>query len=49
MTTLLVSNRKTKIVCTLGPAVNTLEGIKELLLAGMNVVRINCSHGEPEY
>lgn len=44
----ITSKRKTKIVCTLGPASNTREKIKELLLAGMDLVRINCSHGEPE-
>lgn len=38
--------RRTKIVCTLGPAVATRERIKELIEAGMNVARINCSHGE---
>jgi pyruvate kinase len=40
--------RKTKIVCTLGPAVDSLEQIRALVQAGMNVARINCSHGEPE-
>ncbi|CAM2005964.1 pyruvate kinase [Acanthopleuribacter pedis] len=40
--------RKTKIVCTLGPAVNNREKLKELMLAGMDLARINCSHGEPE-
>ncbi|HEY3779652.1 MAG TPA: pyruvate kinase [Fimbriimonadaceae bacterium] len=38
--------RRTKIVCTLGPAVNSEEKIKELIEAGMNVARINCSHGD---
>jgi len=38
--------RRTKIVCTLGPAVNTKEKIKALIDAGMNVARINCSHGD---
>lgn len=37
--------RKTKIICTLGPASSTYETIKELVLAGMDVVRINMSHG----
>ncbi len=37
--------RKTKIICTLGPASNTRETIKELALAGMNVARFNFSHG----
>ncbi len=38
--------RRTKIVCTLGPATDSREGIKALLDAGMNVARLNCSHGD---
>lgn len=38
--------RRTKIVCTLGPAVASRESIKKLIDAGMNVARINCSHGD---
>ncbi|HWD38245.1 MAG TPA: pyruvate kinase [Fimbriimonas sp.] len=38
--------RRTKIVCTLGPAVNTKERIRALIEAGMNVARLNCSHGD---
>lgn len=37
--------RKTKIVCTLGPATDNPEVLKELMYAGMNVARINFSHG----
>ena len=37
--------RKTKIVCTLGPASTEYETIKQMALAGMNVARINMSHG----
>ena len=37
--------RKTKIVCTLGPATDDPELLKELMHAGMNVARINFSHG----
>lgn len=40
--------RKTKIVCTLGPAVNSYEDIKALAVAGMNVARFNFSHGSHE-
>ncbi|MFO7800200.1 pyruvate kinase [Rhodohalobacter sp.] len=42
---MLSGARKTKIVCTLGPSSNTKEDIKKLYRAGMNVVRINFSHG----
>lgn len=45
---MLGSARRTKIVCTLGPSSNTLEGIEQLYQAGMNVVRINFSHGSHE-
>ena len=37
--------RKTKIVCTLGPATDNPEVLRELMLTGMNVGRINFSHG----
>ena len=37
--------RKTKIVCTIGPASESEETLKELIKAGMNVTRINFSHG----
>ena len=38
--------RRTKIVCTLGPASNTKEQIAELVSAGMNCARLNFSHGD---
>lgn len=38
--------RKTKIVCTLGPASADKEVIEKMLLAGMNVARLNFSHGD---
>ncbi|RYG34027.1 hypothetical protein EON81_16685, partial [bacterium] len=38
--------RRTKIVCTLGPAVDDREKLKALTEAGMNVARLNCSHGD---
>ncbi len=37
--------RRTKIVCTIGPASETAETIRKMLLAGMNVARLNFSHG----
>lgn len=37
---------RTKIICTLGPATNSYEKILQLIDAGMNVARINMSHGE---
>ncbi|UCG82636.1 MAG: pyruvate kinase [Dehalococcoidia bacterium] len=38
--------RKTKIVCTLGPATESAQMIERLIRAGMNVARINMSHGD---
>ena len=40
--------RKTKIVCTLGPATDNYQTLKRLVKAGMNVARINMSHGSYE-
>jgi pyruvate kinase len=40
--------RRTKIVCTLGPAVDSREKLADLVEAGMNVARLNCSHGDWE-
>ena len=37
--------RKTKIICTMGPAVDDIEKLKQLLHAGMNIARFNFSHG----
>lgn len=40
------NHRKTKIVCTLGPATSSPEVIRHMALAGMGVVRLNFSHGD---
>ena len=41
--------RKTKIVCTLGPSTEDDGILRELMLSGMNVARLNFSHGDHEY
>ncbi len=40
--------RRAKIVCTLGPSSNTTERLVELINAGLNVARLNMSHGDYE-
>ncbi len=40
--------RKTKIICTLGPAVDSDEGIRSLINNGMDCARLNFSHGSHE-
>src|SRR5437016_4750348 len=40
--------RRTKIVCTIGPATSSEERLEQLMRAGMNVARLNFSHGLQE-
>ena len=40
--------RKTKIIATVGPSVNSKDGIKKLVQAGADVLRLNFSHGANE-
>ena len=40
--------KKSKIVCTIGPAVHSYEGIKGLIQSGMDIARLNFSHGTHE-
>jgi len=44
----MITNKKTKIVATLGPACSTKEIIKDMIEAGVNVFRINFSHADYE-
>ena len=41
-------NKKTKIVCTIGPASESVDTLKELIKTGLNVCRLNFSHGNYE-
>src|SRR6185503_9256593 len=40
--------RRTKIVCTIGPASETKEALEQLIRAGMDVARLNFSHGNTD-
>jgi pyruvate kinase len=41
-----MKNRRTKIICTIGPATHSFEKLKALYHAGMNLVRLNMSHAD---
>ncbi|MGB0957375.1 MAG: pyruvate kinase, partial [Litorivicinus sp.] len=43
-----MSLRRTKIVATLGPSTDSPDKIDAIIKAGVNCVRLNFSHGEPE-
>lgn len=43
-----VHHKKSKVVCTIGPACSNVDKIGEMLEAGMDIARLNFSHGDHE-
>ena len=44
-----IALRKTKIICTLGPATESPERLREMILAGTNIFRLNMSHAQHDW
>lgn len=45
---MVIKMKKTKIICTIGPSSENEETLTQMCLAGMNVARLNFSHGSHE-